>query len=145
MQTKLINKKWCLLFIIFCVTLILTINWVCEKIQKQCAILQTVVLEHFFKISKNCQSLTFWSCNNTWFCCEQRKKIPKWYLFKWLGWQDLNLRMKESKSFALPLGYTPIKQLHKAIVVRLKRFELPTLALEGRCSIQLSYKRKVVF
>ena len=26
----------------------------------------------------------------------------------WLGWQDLNLRMRESKSRALPLGYTPI-------------------------------------
>ena len=26
----------------------------------------------------------------------------------WLGWQDLNLRMPESKSGALPLGYTPI-------------------------------------
>ena len=28
----------------------------------------------------------------------------------WLGWQDLNLRMTESKSVALPLGYTPIKR-----------------------------------
>ena len=26
----------------------------------------------------------------------------------WLGWQDSNLRMLESKSSALPLGYTPI-------------------------------------
>ena len=26
----------------------------------------------------------------------------------WLGWQDLNLRMPESKSGALPLGDTPI-------------------------------------
>ena len=25
----------------------------------------------------------------------------------WLGWQDSNLRMIESKSIALPLGYTP--------------------------------------
>ena len=25
----------------------------------------------------------------------------------WLGWQDLNLRMRESKSLALPLGDTP--------------------------------------
>ena len=25
----------------------------------------------------------------------------------WLGWQDLNLRMRESKSRALPLGDTP--------------------------------------
>ena len=28
-------------------------------------------------------------------------------LVKWLGQQDLNLRMRESKSRALPLGYTP--------------------------------------
>ncbi len=27
--------------------------------------------------------------------------------FFWQGWQDLNLRMPESKSGALPLGYTP--------------------------------------
>ena len=27
---------------------------------------------------------------------------------KWLGWQDLNLRVRESKSLALPLGYTPV-------------------------------------
>ncbi len=26
----------------------------------------------------------------------------------WLGWQDSNLRMPESKSGALPLGYIPI-------------------------------------
>ena len=26
----------------------------------------------------------------------------------WLGWQDSNLRMRESKSRALPLGYTPM-------------------------------------
>ena len=26
---------------------------------------------------------------------------------RWLGWQDSNLRMAESKSAALPLGYTP--------------------------------------
>ena len=25
----------------------------------------------------------------------------------WLGWQDSNLRMSESKSDALPLGYSP--------------------------------------
>ncbi len=28
----------------------------------------------------------------------------------WQGWQDLNLRMHESKSCALPLGYTPSSQ-----------------------------------
>ena len=30
-------------------------------------------------------------------------------LFSWQGWQDLNLRMTESKSVALPLGYIPKK------------------------------------
>ena len=54
--------------------------------------------------------------------------------------------MRESKSLALPLGDTPKSEMSELVasqrsVVRLKRFELPTLALEGRCSIQLSYKR----
>ena len=31
------------------------------------------------------------------------------YLKIWLGWLDLNQRMRESKSRALPLGDTPIK------------------------------------
>ena len=29
----------------------------------------------------------------------------------YLGWEDSNLRMAESKSAALPLGYTPTKSL----------------------------------
>ena len=29
-------------------------------------------------------------------------------LFYWQGWLDSNQRMRESKSLALPLGYTPI-------------------------------------
>ena len=94
-------------------------------------------------------------------------------MFIWLGWQDLNLRMRESKSRALPLGYTPLvinlagvlgfeprnvgvrvpcltawrhpttNNNHKQMVVRLEGFEPPTSALEGHCSIQLSYKRKI--
>ena len=28
----------------------------------------------------------------------------------WQGWLDLNQRMRESKSLALPLGYTPIRE-----------------------------------
>ena len=31
----------------------------------------------------------------------------------WLGWQGSNLRMRESKSRALPLGYTPLPARHK--------------------------------
>ena len=34
--------------------------------------------------------------------------------FYWQGWQDSNLRMRESKSRALPLGYIPI--LHKYFI-----------------------------
>ena len=41
-------------------------------------------------------------------CNSEKVKIP---ILKnedfWQGWQDLNLRMTESKSVALPLGYTP--------------------------------------
>ena len=76
----------------------------------------------------------------------------------WLGWQDLNLRMTESKSVALPLGDIPIwgerwdsnprqpepqsgalpTELRPPYMVRLKGFEPLAHGLEGRCSIQLS-------
>ncbi len=84
----------------------------------------------------------------------------------WLGWQDLNLRMPESKSGALTTWRHPniVKIVGRAerielttsratiwrsnqlsyarhVMVRLKRFELLTHGLEGRCSIQLSYRR----
>ena len=85
----------------------------------------------------------------------------------WLGWQDLNLRMPESKSGALTTWRHPSvakkivgratrielttsratiwrsNQLSytRHVMVRLKRFELLTHGLEGRCSIQLSYRR----
>ena len=36
-----------------------------------------------------------------------KKTEHKAQFFVWLGWQDLNLRMHESKSCALPLGDTP--------------------------------------
>ena len=47
--------------------------------------------------------------------------------------RDLNPRMYESESYALPLGESPIK------MVSAQGFEPRTHALEGRCSIQLSY------
>ena len=83
----------------------------------------------------------------------------------WLGWQDLNLRMPESKSGALTTWRHPSVIVGRATrielttsratiwrsnqlsytrhikLVRLKRFELLTHGLEGRCSIQLSYRR----
>ena len=90
----------------------------------------------------------------------------KKFCLEWLGWQDLNLRMPESKSGALTTWRHPnleklvgraerielttsratiwrSNQLSYArhILVRLKRFELLTHGLEGRCSIQLSYRR----
>ena len=33
---------------------------------------------------------------------------------KWQGWLDSNQRMRESKSLALPLGYTPVSGREKA-------------------------------
>ena len=94
-------------------------------------------------------------------------RIWTYTFFLWLGWQDLNLRMPESKSGALTTWRHPnvvwklvgraerielttsratiwrSNQLSYArhILVRLKRFELLTHGLEGRCSIQLSYRR----
>ena len=83
----------------------------------------------------------------------------------------MNLRMRESKSRALPLGDTPINRFHGKLngagdkfrtcylqshnlalyrlsyarhMVRLERFEPPTHGLEGRCSIRLSYRRKII-
>ena len=93
------------------------------------------------------------------------KKTKYVFLNVWLGWQDSNLRVRESKSRALPLGDTPVKvngagdkfrtcylQSHNLalyrlsyarhiLLVRLERFEPPTHGLEGRCSILLSYRR----
>ena len=78
----------------------------------------------------------------------------------------MNLRMPESKSGALTTWRHPNKWVgraerielttsratiwrsnqlsyarHLVVLVRLKRFELLTHGLEGRCSIQLSYRR----
>ena len=37
----------------------------------------------------------------------KRRRLALSAVLFWLGWQDLNLRMRESKSRALPLGDTP--------------------------------------
>ena len=52
----------------------------------------------------------------------------------WQGMQDSNLRIHESKSCALPTWLIP-----NIYVVSAQGFEPRTHALEGRCSIQLSY------
>ena len=58
----------------------------------------------------------------TVFCKSRRLLIlPQTKMFiikKWQGWQDSNLRMLESKSSALPLGYTPIKKAFRLLVAR---------------------------
>ena len=64
----------------------------------------------------------------------------------WLGWQDSNLRMTESKSVALPLGDIPMyaasEQGHLTDETRMgwmKGFEPSTPGTTIRCSNQLSY------
>ena len=54
--------------------------------------------------------------------------------------QDSNLRMHESKSCALPTWLIPIIKLVSA-----QGFEPRTHALEGRCSIQLSYAPTLIW
>ena len=41
-------------------------------------------------------------------CMSSRYSNQLSYAFVWLGWLDSDQRMTESKSVALPLGYTPI-------------------------------------
>ena len=100
----------------------------------------------------------------------KRRRLALSAVLFWLGWQDLNLRMRESKSRALPLGDTPMlgrmpqkkwggRQVSNLLppepqsgalpielrppyfLVRPERLEPPTHGLEGRCSILLSYGR----
>ena len=70
----------------------------------------------------------------------------------WQGWLDSNQRVRESKSLALPLGYTPISQETKKARGRsrssgpsayvmgwVKGLEPSTPGTTIRCSNQLSY------
>ena len=73
----------------------------------------------------------------------------------WQGWLDSNQRMRESKSLALPLGYTPVylqgdKKIRPGPEPKLrplallhmgwvKGFEPSTPGTTIRCSNQLSY------
>ena len=94
--------------------------------------------------------------------CKSRSSIPE--KIDWLGWQDSNLRNDRVKVYCLTAWLHPNIKFYKlwggrwglnprpqdpqscaltncatsTILVYLEGFEPPTLALEGRCSIQLS-------
>ena len=68
----------------------------------------------------------------------------------WQGWLDLNQRMRESKSLALPLGYTPIgkrgmgtEPYPSLFVGWVKGLEPSTPGTTIRCSNQLSYTHHI--
>ena len=50
-------------------------------------------------------------------------RFTREHLTKKRGWQGSNLRMRESKSRALPLGYTPSQQAFAASAATLSREE----------------------
>ena len=69
-----------------------------------------------------------------------------------LGWQELNLRMRESKSLALPLGYAPMVEKQPGIGIApnprfivgwVKGLEPSTPGTTIRCSNQLSYTHHI--
>ena len=70
----------------------------------------------------------------------------------WQGWLDSNQRMTESKSVALPLGYTPIKRWWKGdlkdpryyLMGWVKGLEPSTPGTTIRCSNQLSYTHHIL-
>ena len=76
----------------------------------------------------------------------------------WQGWLDSNQRMRESKSLALPLGYTPISAatrgqaragaeapaLPPIYVGWVKGLEPSTPGTTIRCSNQLSYTHHIL-
>ena len=72
----------------------------------------------------------------------------------WQGWLDSNQRVRESKSLALPLGYTPICERREGgrsrssgpaalIMGWVKGFEPSTPGTTIRCSNQLSYTHHI--
>ncbi len=69
----------------------------------------------------------------------------------WQGWLDSNQRMRESKSLALPLGYTPIRERNgigtipdpALFVGWVKGLEPSTPGTTIRCSNQLSYTHHI--
>ena len=72
--------------------------------------------------------------------------------FFWQGWLDSNQRMRESKSLALPLGYTPIREKKgdrdsipdpALFVGWVKGLEPSTPGTTIRCSNQLSYTHHI--
>ena len=75
----------------------------------------------------------------------QQKRDAFASLFCWLGWPDLNRRMPESKSGALPLGDIPIfcqKVLyHRSL--SLSRIFYLTLSFTFICSAPLIFKKRL--
>ena len=84
----------------------------------------------------------------------QPKPIPLRAAWLWLGWLDSNQRMRESKSRALPLGYTPIWGIKENMGLGFSPnpmfsmgwvmgLEPTTLGTTIRCSNQLSYTHHI--
>ena len=71
----------------------------------------------------------------------------------WQGWLDSNQRVRESKSLALPLGYTPVCGERRGPEQKLRPFRLDVGWVKGlepstpgttiRCSNQLSYTHHI--
>ena len=70
-----------------------------------CYFIKYILLHNFYKIKKTIQLNDFTLGLSIFILYNQFENV-------WLGWQDSNLRMPESESSALPLGYTPIEQIN---------------------------------